>query len=259
MRDNHGRACARESAREDWLATREGLVIPGANDLLREAFDTGAEWAEGDCGAIHSREQEEWAVERATGQRQLDDAGALMREAAELLRGYENHHRVRAADYFDGTDGHKAATAKAERNALMAARLEAWLDGDDRYPVSTRQTVSVKVEAAPPGNIDEGASLPADVRAAMSIRREPGEDAVTAHAERRPVAERPNVKLVTKGPLADPQVVEGLLAASGQTDATHPLSLAKAGAFRLQTGDPRFDPARPVCVNGYLYQPATEA
>lgn len=68
-----------------------------------------------------------------------------------------------------------------------------------------------------------------------------------------------NVRPVERGPLADPDVVEGLLAASGQVDATCPLSLAKATAFRLQTPDPRFDPSRPVCVNGFLYHPATEA
>lgn len=76
----------------------------------------------------------------------------------------------------------------------------------------------------------------------------PGEGTVVAHAE-------PNVR-----PVQDPLVLEGLMAAAGLLDATaRPLSVVSDGVFRLQTPDPRFSPAQPVRVNGYLFHPATEA
>lgn len=34
--------------------------------------------------------------------------------------------------------------------------------------------------------------------------------------------------------------------------------VADLGAFRITTGDPRFDPGKPVTVNGFLYVPAKE-
>jgi hypothetical protein len=34
--------------------------------------------------------------------------------------------------------------------------------------------------------------------------------------------------------------------------------VADLGAFRLTTGDPRFDPAAPATINGFLYHPAKE-
>jgi hypothetical protein len=67
-----------------------------------------------------------------------------------------------------------------------------------------------------------------------------------------------NVRPVT-GPLAGPGVADCLMAAiEGEPDAAA-LSMATAATFKLQTGDPRFDPAQPVLVNGFLYHPAKEA
>ena len=34
--------------------------------------------------------------------------------------------------------------------------------------------------------------------------------------------------------------------------------VADLAAFRITTGDPRFDPSRPVTINGFLYVPAKE-
>lgn len=128
-------ARARESALE-WLSGYDpgdghGLVAQQALDpgsmftqpVVVDAYVAGANQA-----------SDEWAVERATGQRQLDDATALMTEAAQLLRGYEAHHRKRATEGSCNTSA--MSLAKAERNALMAARLEAWLAGEDHYPVA---------------------------------------------------------------------------------------------------------------------------
>lgn len=174
--------------------------------VVLSAYEAGADQAEA-----------EFAIERSTGQAQLDDATALMREAAELFRAYERHHR----DIAKRTGARTGREEKAERNALMAARLEAWLDGKGIYPITA-------------------------------------DGAYGAHADfRRPPAE-PNVRPVT-GALGDPEVVEGLMAASGMIDASVSLSMATATAFRLQTPDPRFDPGKPVLVNGFLYTPATEA
>lgn len=246
MRERLAQARTREAA-ERWVAQQEkGVPVPdqvrmGAHSFRTfrlEAFVAGAEMATEECSRIHRAEQDDWGVERATGQRQLDDATALMREAAELLRSYEAHHRAKADAIGRGYDnatikrqGLRERLEKAERNALMAARLEAWLAGEDRYPVRTVDLPGVTSR--------EQAERMADWR-----RNGPWGS---------------NVRPVERGPLADPDVVEGLLAASGQVDATCPLSLAKATAFRLQTPDPRFDPSRPVCVNGFLYHPATEA
>lgn len=68
---------------------------------------------------------------------------------------------------------------------------------------------------------------------------------------------RSNVRPVTTGPLSEADVVEGLLRTARNKDAPV-VSVATEGALRLQTGDPRFDPAKPVMVNGYLYHPTTK-
>lgn len=82
------------------------------------------------------------AIEQATGQRQLDDATALMTEARDLFFEYERHHRAKIERFPGRPDvpehvaAFKVLQAKADRNALMAARLDAWLAGEDAYPVS---------------------------------------------------------------------------------------------------------------------------
>lgn len=72
-----------------------------------------------------------------------------------------------------------------------------------------------------------------------------------------------NLKPAT-GLMADPDVVEGLMAAAGMIDATESTPVRLDGvadlvSMRFSTGDPRFDPLKPVTVNGYLYRPAKEA
>jgi hypothetical protein len=66
-----------------------------------------------------------------------------------------------------------------------------------------------------------------------------------------------NIRPVTSGPMADQGMIEHLVEALG--GPARSLSTVKAGSFQLQTGDPRFDPVRPVVVNGFLFIPATEA
>ena len=57
------------------------------------------------------------------------DGMELLRESAELLRGYEQHHRdqARECDRYGPTDAGADRLAKAERNATQAAKLEAFL------------------------------------------------------------------------------------------------------------------------------------
>lgn len=203
-----------------------------------EAADDAAQRIEAYLGAIHREEQDQWAVERATGQRQLDDAGSLMRETAELLRGYEAHHQgkvdrlvasgARDPDTEAAVDD---ARSKTRRNALAAARLEAWLGGADRYPVRL-----------------------ADV---------PGEDSAVAHGQAINPAEV--LRDIAEG-MVDGETIKGVDHASFDQVAdqlARPVPWRKEGvadlvAVRLNTGDPRFDPALPATINGYLYVPAKE-
>lgn len=85
MMDNHARARVRAEAAERWLARSHPSLPVMEQAELVEAFRAGAEWAEDDCATIHFAEQCDWVVERAEGQRQLDEAGALIRLAADHL------------------------------------------------------------------------------------------------------------------------------------------------------------------------------
>lgn len=55
---------------------------------------------------------------------------AAIAEAADLLRGYERHHRAKADGTFTGAGGGSKhdASAKAERNRVMAEKLERLID-----------------------------------------------------------------------------------------------------------------------------------
>lgn len=158
---------------------REAQAAGGDDAADHEAKRVAAYFA-----AIHGAEQDDWAIERATGQRQLDEAAVLIREAAALLRGYEAHHRDLAAEARDAGDFSNGdrRDEKAERNAEMAARLEAWLAGDNPAPgaMSPAQIAEQEafVSAALEAGIDqigESDEPPADFsledRAARAARR----------------------------------------------------------------------------------------
>ncbi len=131
MSDDLARARARKAAGE-WLARKEQEVPPppkislprdGFRAFMLEAFMAGAAWSD-----------DAFDDQRRVGQRQLDDATALMAEAATLLRGYEAHHREQAS-IADTGPRRDDRNERAEVNALMASRLEAWLRGEEFYPV----------------------------------------------------------------------------------------------------------------------------
>lgn len=210
--------------------------------LVRDAFEAAGDSAPEEAaaieaaqrivaylGAIHREEQDQWAVERATGQRQLDDATALMTETAELLRGYEAHHRARAIPGPEnGPYGAPAALEKAERNALAAARLEAWLRGEDRYPTNPAEALRDIAEGMVDGETIKGVDHASFDRAAAACN-----EIVVSHVP--PEEDR--------SPRSAPWRQEGV---------------ADLAAFRITTGDPRFEPSAPVTVNGFLYVPAKE-
>lgn len=181
----------------------------------------------------------EWAIERSTGQRQLDDAGALMAESAALFMGYAEHHWRRADDAVDDPAAQLASLHKARVNLLAALRLKEWMAGLDRYTVAAPPPIPAEI--APNGDL-----VPTlDFHGCTSLNQ----------ARRIARHQRGNVRPVTSGPLADPGVA-GMVAAALAGDAP---ALGMAGpTFRLQTADPRFDPTQPVVINGYPFQPATE-
>ncbi len=278
----HGRA--HESTAAFWLADYEPADGHGkvghpieatalfGPDVVLDAFEAG-----------HDHAEAGWTIERSTGQTQLDGATALMREAADLFRSYQKHHAARAVAEPDLMK-RGGSIEKAARNALMAARLEAWLAGEDTYPVSTDAILesgaellaihaTAEVDASGTGStgistqILEGQTsftgyltITTNVTATLDF---PGELSLTALMvvdEAAPAKEGgSNVRPVTIGPLSEPGVADGVASALGLVEPAAALSLATEAVFRLQTPDPRFDPRGPVRVNGYLFHPATEA
>jgi hypothetical protein len=253
MKDHLAQARAHEAEARRWLDT---VTLPpwtprdGSRDAALMAYEAGRQ-----------RGDDERAIEANVGQRQIDHATELMRETAELLRDYEAHHRAQALIATRETVEFDRI-AKAERNALAAARLEAWLAGASRFPIrysdacrATDHPLRVigrpDLEAAARGEASD-----------ESCRVELHDNVVdfeTFPPVKRPPAP-PNLKQVD-GELGDPVVVESLMAASGMLDSTTLVRRHRSGGLvpvSLSTPDPRFDPARPVYVNGYLFRPAKE-
>lgn len=125
-----------------WLAAGEAKhPLPPTVTLTPDSFRTFLmeAFVEGLFAA-----RDDFAIEAATGQRQLDDANALMREAVHEFRTYERHHLDKIGtliatvpdDPGQATLKIEETTRKANVNALMAMRLEAWLAGKDQYPTS---------------------------------------------------------------------------------------------------------------------------
>jgi hypothetical protein len=207
-------ARARESAgawADRHIAKFDDTALFGRDDLIA-AFAAG--FAEAD---------DQFDDQRRIGQQQLDDARALIAEARGLFRSYEAQHRDKAARWrhqMTGPDSLRKTQAdiddtiaKAERNALMAARLEAWLCGEDRYPTNPAEILRDVAEGLVDGVTIKGVDHASFDQAAAELAQ--------------PV----------------PWRKEGV---------------ADLVAVRLTTGDPRFDPAKPANINGYLFVPAKE-
>jgi hypothetical protein len=228
-------ACARTRESAEWLASYVGKQDPDtmrfSKDELLGAFDTGLHHA----SAVHRAEQDEWCIERATGQRQLDEALCLIAEAAALFTGYADHHKARAAEPGE-PEVQAASLRKAALNLSMALSLREYM-----------------AAAEPTLPLDEAVEVLQRARAGSMPN-------VLSFPER--FANRAgygNVRPVTSGPLADPAVVAGLAAVVEPGEVATPLSTIRAHAFQLHTADPRFDPSQPVLINGYAFTPATES
>lgn len=268
----HPRAheAVRWADRQDWHGNGPEPSTPEdlfTRDALVDAYCAGADAAD-----------EAWDDQRRVGQAQLDLATAVIREGAQLTRFYEVEHRNKLLDPAVAADTEKvhATIAKANRNGHMAARFEAWLRGDERLPLpapsipglnpaDAMRHVAEAVTAGTPLTVDHASFSDAAARMDQVVEIDfPGVTSLET-ARRQADARRSNLRPVTDGALADPVIVEGLLAAAGMLDATDPdaapvrlQGVADLVAFRLNTGDPRFDPSKPVCVNGFLYHPATK-
>lgn len=332
--------------------------------------------------------EDEQALERATGQRQLDDATALMTEARDLFRVYEAHHRDKVErfpgrpDVPDDVAAFKVLRRKVETNALMAARLDAWLEGEPIYPTTVDRATHpafhegglVDPEAVPFVLVDDYCVNPANALRDVATQMVDGEtikgvdhasfdqaeeylaqpvevpplvaamtasiDEISSLPVARHVPNRVDVMfvddtddpdnhptpadaiahgktpriLVADEPDARAALVQArnwLISAEGlimdasafirdltgalpgseaelicqrldawltpmaspppadeggckdalrssRTEPERTDSVAEPAAFRLNTPDPRFDPAKPVTVNGFLYLPTKE-
>ena len=255
MSSNHTQARTRESAAEAWLSgfdPGDGAGPCGdAGDFTRPvviaAFAAGVDHAEG-----------EHAVERSTGQRQLDDATALMREAAGLFREYEVHHLRRGREGSDNLQ--ETHHRKAQRNGLMASRLEAWLNGDQVYPITADGAYVAHAEFRRPAERMEIEDGGIERHVAVDT---PGEDTVVAHGEPVPMIKGETDRLTGpinwsgSHPFADRACD---FPGPDPTRLTVPDGPGRITVtLGLTTGDPRFDPTQPVTVNGYIFHPATEA
>lgn len=274
------------------------IVASLVRDAQRLDGDEAADHAAKRIGAyfagVHGAEQDLWAIERATGQRQLDEAGALIREAAALLRGYESHHRDKRGALAMAHGAHSPefleATEKIARNGGMAARLEAWLAGAP-LPGSMEAADQAAQEAFVSAQLDAGIDQigegdepahdpdlatgcaddhgplagvfdrdkPLIVPPAPRHHRAPA-DLVAAMAGATLIEE--GVGWVKVHGLANARALFDCLAAANavaQGGAVWRLEgAADLAAFRLTTGDPRFDPRKPATINGFLYHPTKE-
>lgn len=269
MSDNHGRA--REQDALEWLTgfdPDDGHGLVGAQALdAASMFTQPVVLAAFEAGASHA--EAEFAIERAVGQRQLDGATVLIREAADLFVGYSGQHKAAAEGHESGgnLESARGALLNAQVCISMAVSLKEWLqgeEGEEGAPVAhvefRRDQPGLACEVAcPVGPV----VIPAEIAANGDlVPVDSGKTSEDCRARFGSILRRTlgsNVRPVKGMPLEDVRVVEGLMAASGMIDATSPLSVMQATAFRLQTADPRFDPHQPVCVNGYLYTPTTEA
>lgn len=184
-------------------------------------------------------------------QRLLDEATALIVEAAALFTGYADHHKARASEPAE-PEVVAASLRKAQLNLSMALSLREWLAGvqptlplDDVVAVLHR----ARQQQLPPRVVS--IDFPG-----VTTRKQAERMGQERFANR---AGYGNLRPVTTGPLADPAVVAGIAAAIEPGEAGRALSTIKAHGFHLHTADPRFDPAQPVLINGYPFTPATEA
>lgn len=237
MVNNLARARARKAA-ESWLSSAHpDCPMQEAPDLTG-AFDAGAAWA-------------------------MAGVADLISDAAALLRGYEAHHRRLARSQLVGADVRKDRHAKADRNAAMAARLESWLAGDQIDPDAATGCADdltvIDRDALESVLSFIGGTAPLTLPPAPAHSRAP--DDLTAAIAGAGLIEEGAGWVKVHG-VRDSRALFDVLAeanarASGAA-AWRTQGNADLAAFRITTGDPRFDPGAPVTINGFRYQPTKE-
>ncbi|APZ81791.1 hypothetical protein vBEliSR6L_26 [Erythrobacter phage vB_EliS_R6L] len=268
-----------------FAAGAEWAITPQSQDdlnqivagVIRDAQAAGTDEAADDAalaifaylGAIHREEQDLWGARFAA-------AGELIAEASALFRSYEAHHRAEADRLAaQGTgataDQERNRAEKAERNGKIADKLERWLL--DRNPAEVlRQAAAGMVD----GETIKGVDHASFDRAADFLDQ-------TAGPIGHRVSKRSGdyefdgevVAIIPKRSGAIRYAVEddrGLLLVMNARQCGLPepedrsprsapwrqQGVADLAAFRITTADPRFDPAGPVTINGFLYRPVKE-
>ncbi len=201
------------------------IVVSLVRDAIEAAGDSAPEEAAAVeaaqrivayLGAIHREEQDQWAIERAQGQRQLDAPGQPDAENPEVGEDW-----FKTARLVHGL----APTAAGKVPGRQQAAL---LNG----------AIGLRVEKRS-GDYD----FDGEVRAVIVKRSGEVRYAVEDDRGLLLVMNARQCGLEEVARLEAPWRKEGV---------------ADLAAFRLTTGDPRFDPGKPVCVNGYRYTPTKE-
>lgn len=273
---------SRQRIFDAFAAGAEWAITPQSEDhvnqivagVIRDAQVAGTDEAADDAalaifaylGAIHRGEQDLWHERFAA-------AGELIAEAAALFRSYEAHHHERelaAAARFDA-EGRDQSAAKAERNARAAAKLERWLL--DRNPAEVLRQAAVgmvdgeTIRGVDHASFDRAAEIldqpagPIGHRVAKRSGDYEFDGEVVAIIPKRSGAIRYAVE-DDRGLLLVMNARQcGLPEPEDRSPRSAPWrqeGVADLAAFRITTGDPRFDPSAPVTVNGFLYVPAKE-
>ncbi len=279
MSDNHAHARTREAAAR-WLARDKPLsdaTLRGPNrQRIFDAFAAGAEWAispqseeavdaalvdllrgaestedaaarvKAFFGAIHRGEQDLWHERFAA-------AGELIAESAGLFREYEAHHRAKI-----DTEERDVRTHRAERNGKIADKLERWLL--DRNPAEVLRQAAVgmvdgeTIKGVDHASFDRAAAMCNEIVVSHVPPGKMGEADVAAQEAMVGAALDAGIDQIGEADEPPP---------SGRHWIDHERSRAglpprDPAPFAITTGDPRFDPAAPVIINGYRYHPAKE-
>lgn len=90
-----------------------------------------------------------YAAGRDLWRDRMGAARVLLTDGAELLRGYEAHDRGRAGRIANGTAPWRDSTEKAEVNAAMAERFEAWLRFEHVETIRDAQAAFIAANPGP--------------------------------------------------------------------------------------------------------------
>lgn len=155
----------------------------------------------------------------------LDVEDGVLRAAAQTFRLYEGLHRgkLEALDRSTCPAGQSGFEAMLEQIEGLQGKIE-------RNRTMAEMCERALADAGPPRYLREGS----------------------------------NLKPVSEPALDDTGILEGIMRAAGLAEAAPSQTDQVQGAadlvsLRLQTGDPAFDPDRPVTINGYLFRPAGRA